>query len=127
LESFCLLSEVVLDGASSSRISSVILGGKRTSEGMGVTPSGKGYDERRCFPRSTDHDKKVPSILREKLLTTPCVVSAIKASKLPHIEVSDVFVLTLLDAARLPHHEDRFLWLLVVQVFYAVYGLRSCI
>jgi hypothetical protein len=125
-----MLSEVVLDGTSSSRISSVILGGKSTSEGMGVTPSGKGYEERRCFPRSTDHDKKVPSILREKLLTMSCVVSAIeaKASKLPHIEMSDVFeVLTLLDAARLPHHEDRFLWLLIVQVFYAAYGLRSCI
>jgi hypothetical protein len=124
-----MLSEVVLDGASSSRISSVILGGKSMSEGMGVTPSGKGYEERRCFPRSTDHDKKVPSILREKLLTISCVVSAIeaKASKPPHIEVSDVFVLTLLDAARLPHHEDRFLWLLIVQVFYAVYGLRNCI
>jgi hypothetical protein len=95
---------------------------------MGVTPSGKGYDERRCFPRSTDHDKKVPSILREKLITMSCVVSAIEAkASPPHVEVNDVFVLTLLDAARLPHHEDKFLWLLIVQVFYAIYGLRSCI
>jgi len=57
-----------------------------------------------------------------------CVISAIETKvSSPHVEVNGVFVLTLLDAARLPHHEDKFLWLLIVQVFYAIYGLRSCI
>jgi hypothetical protein len=63
-ETFSMLLEVESDGSESSRISRVSLGGKGTSEGIGVTPSGKGYEERRCFPRSTDHDKKVPSILK---------------------------------------------------------------
>ena len=47
----------------SSKILRTYFGGRRTSCGMGFTPSGNGYEERRCFRKSSDQDKKVPSIL----------------------------------------------------------------
>ena len=40
-------------------------GGRRTSCGIGVTPSGSGNKARRCFRKSIDHDRKVPSMLQK--------------------------------------------------------------
>ena len=46
-----------------SASSSVHFGGRSSESGIGSIPSGNGYFSRSCDLKSSDHDRKVPSVL----------------------------------------------------------------
>jgi len=75
----------VADASSLSRdaISRIHFGSRRTSSGIGSTPSGNGYCSRRCWRRFKDHGRKLPSRLHARNVISDALVNHLTVSTYP--------------------------------------------